>query len=308
MTSPDSGPPEPADAPTDTPTCAPVVRFAPSPNGYLHMGHALSALIVNGWAKALGARLLLRIEDTDLARCKPHFVEAIYEDLAWLGLAWEEPVLIQSQHVERYGAVLAGLQQRGLAYGAPASRGDIKAQVDQRTADGAEWPTDPDGSPLYPFGPADRAKAGNKVEPDVPLRLDAHAALASLTHATGLAAHSLSSPLAQRETVPVDPLQWGDVLLRGRDRPATYHLAVVIDDAFQGVTHVVRGQDMEAATSIHRLLQEVLGLPAPFYHHHRLILGQDGRKLSKSEGAKSLRALRKSGLSRDGLIEQLLNA
>lgn len=283
----------------------PILRFAPSPNGYLHLGHALSALIVWQWAKALGGRFLLRIEDTDLSRSKPQFVDAIYEDLTWLGISWEEPVRVQSQHLQDYQNTIEQLWQRRLLYPAPASRTEIKQAVKGLDDAQIPWPRDPDGSPFYPFSDRDRAQTPETIPDDVPLRLDVGSALAELGART-ISASILASPSASPQTVLLDPALWGDPLMRGRDRPVTYHLAVVVDDALQGVTHVVRGQDIEAATSLHRLLQNVLGLPAPHYHHHRLIMGEDGRKLSKSEGAKSLRSLRKAGLSRDALVEQLL--
>lgn len=282
----------------------PTLRFAPSPNGYLHLGHALSALIVWQWAKALGGRFLLRIEDTDLSRSKPQFVDAIYEDLTWLGISWEEPVRVQSQHLQDYQSAIDALWQRRLLYPAPASRTEIKQAVKRLDDADIPWPRDPDGSPFYPFSDRDRAKMPQTIPQGEPLRLDLGAALDELG-ATTLKASTLASPTADPQIVELDPALWGDPLMRGRDRPATYHLAVVIDDALQGVTHVVRGQDIEAATGLHTLLQTVLALPAPLYHHHRLIMGEDGRKLSKSEGAKSLRSLRKAGLSRDALIEQL---
>jgi glutamyl-Q tRNA(Asp) synthetase len=288
-------------------TNSPVVRFAPSPNGYLHMGHALSALICWQWAKALDGKFLLRIEDTDISRSKPHFVNAIYEDLTWLGISWEEPVRVQSDHWADYQSAIDRLWQRDLLYPAPASRAEIKHAVKGLDQAQFPWPRDPDGSPFYPFSDRDREQTPEILPDDIPLRLDVSAALSALD-VQKLQAATLASPTATPETVDLDPALWGDPLMRGRDRPVTYHLAVVVDDALQGVTHVVRGQDIQAATSLHRLLQNLLGLPALFYHHHRLIMGADGRKLSKSEGAKSLRSLRKSGLSRDGLIEQLLGA
>lgn len=304
----------------------PVLRFAPSPNGYLHLGHALSALIVWQWAKALGGRFLLRIEDTDISRSKPHFVDAIYEDLAWLGINWEEPVRVQSEHLPDYQHAIERLWQRGLLYPAPASRTEIKQAVKGLDEAQIPWPRDPDGSPFYPFSDRDKAQTPETIPNDAPLRLDVGAALAELSNpstetksletkgleakilkAATLEAEILDNPSAKPQSIILDPTLWGDPLMRGRDRPVTYHLAVVIDDALQGITHVVRGQDIEAATSIHRLLQSVLGLPAPLYHHHRLILGEDGHKLSKSEGAKSLRSLRKTGMTRDALVERLLD-
>lgn len=297
--------PQSASAPVADQPRQPVLRFAPSPNGYLHLGHALSALIVWQWAKALDGKFLLRIEDTDISRSKSHFVDAIYEDLTWLGISWEEPVRVQSEHLPDYQTAIDQLWQRKLLYPAPASRTEIKQAVKGLDEAQIPWPRDPDGSPFYPFSERDRAQTPETIPEDAPLRLDLGAALAELETQT-LDASILANPSAQPQTIPLDPALWGDPLIRGRDRPVTYHLAVVIDDALQGVTHIVRGHDIEAATSLHRLLQTVLGLPAPLYHHHRLIMGADGRKLSKSEGAQSLRALRKAGLSRDALVERLI--
>jgi glutamyl-Q tRNA(Asp) synthetase len=282
----------------------PVLRFAPSPNGYLHLGHALSALECQRWAQALGGRMLLRIEDTDLSRTRPQYVEAILDDLKWLGLTWEEPVRVQSEHLGSYEAALDALYDAGLAYPAPASRTQIARALDGLKAEGIAWGSDPDGSPYYPFGDRDRAERPDTMPDNVPIRLDMQAALEKLS-VRKIAEKRIASPTSAPVTTMTDPSVWGDVLLRGRDRPATYHLAVVVDDADQGVTHVVRGLDLEPSTSVQRLLQELLGLTAPIYHHHRLILGEDGRKLSKSEGAKSLRSLRRAGLERDALISQL---
>lgn len=307
MTTP-SRPLQPSQAAPHQPsqTEQPVLRFAPSPNGYLHLGHALSALIVWRWTKALNGRFLLRIEDTDLGRSRPQFVDAIYEDLTWLGITWEEPVRIQSEHLTDYEQAITTLWDLGLLYPAPASRTEIRKAVAALDAKEAAWPRDPDGSPFYPFSDRDKAQTPDSIPPGEPLRLDVPAALAQIGSDT-LTASILADPSAELEHVSLDPARWGDPLIRGRDRPVTYHLAVVLDDALQGVTHVVRGQDIEVATSLHRLLQDVLGLPAPVYHHHRLIMGEDGRKLSKSEGAKSLRELRRNGVSRDELLERLLS-
>ena len=272
----------------------PVFRFAPSPNGFLHLGHALSALENYERARAAGGRLLLRIEDIDTARCRPEYEAAIYEDLAWLGITWEEPVRRQSEFLDDYAAVLERLTAENLAYPAFESRAEIARLVAAREAQGA-WPRDPDGSPLYPGSAADipaeeRARRMGS-EPYV-LRLASKAAAAR------------AGELFWRETgmskgdVRAEPEAWGDVILARRDTPTSYHLAVVVDDAIQGVTDVVRGQDLYAATSVHRLLQALLDLPAPVYHHHRLILDRRGRKLAKSTGATALRALRASGATR----------
>ena len=269
----------------------PVFRFAPSPNGYLHLGHALSALENSDRARAAGGRLLLRIEDIDAARCRPEFEAAIYEDLTWLGLAWEEPVRRQSEHLDDYRAVLDQLTRADLIYPSFESRGEILRLIAERDAQ-APWPRDPDGTPLYPGSakdlPADE-RARRMARDPYTLRLDSNAAALR------------ASPLVWHETgvcdgeVRATPEAWGDVILARKDTPTSYHLSVVVDDALQGITHVVRGQDLFASTSVHRLLQAVIGLPAPIYHNHRLVFDRDGHKLAKSTGATALRTLRGRG-------------
>jgi glutamyl-Q tRNA(Asp) synthetase len=274
----------------------PVFRFAPSPNGYLHLGHALSALLNAEAARAAGGRMLLRIEDIDVARCRPEFEAAIYEDLAWLGVTWEQPVRRQSEHFADYRAALQRLDAMGLVYPSFESRAEIAALVAARGQSGP-WPRDPDGAPLYP-GVAKTMSADERVrriaagEPYA-LRLDMAKALAQVT---GKLTWSESGDGATGE-IGADPAAWGDVVLARKDTPASYHLAVVVDDALQGVTDIVRGLDLFHATGVHRLLQTLLGLPAPRYHHHRLVLDADGRKLSKSSAATALRALRAQGLT-----------
>jgi len=273
-----------------------VFRFAPSPNGYLHLGHALSALINFDMARAAGGRLLLRIEDIDQTRCRPEFEAAIYEDLAWLGIAWEEPVRRQSEHLAAHAAAIARLEARGLVHATFESRAEIARLVAEREMQGA-WPRDPDGAPLYPGSahamPAAERAARIAAGEAFVLRLDmaaARAAAGPLTwHETG------EGPGGESGTVAAVPEIWGDVVLARRDTPTSYHVSVVLDDADQGVTHVVRGQDLFWSTSIHRLLQVLLGLPVPTYRHHHLILDQDGRKLSKSTRATGLRELRQQG-------------
>jgi glutamyl-Q tRNA(Asp) synthetase len=272
----------------------PVFRFAPSPNGYLHLGHAYSALLNADMAAAAGGRLLLRIEDIDETRCRPEYEAAIYEDLAWLGLAWETPVYRESEHGEDYRLALARLEAMGLIYPSFESRAEIAALVAAREP----WPRDPDGAALYP-GAAKKMTAAERQrrlqgEPYA-LRLDMDAALARIAGLTW--AESGAGPDGETGTIPADPAAWGDVVLARKDAPASYHFAVTVDDAAQGVTDVVRGSDLFHATSVHRLLQALLGLPAPRYHHHRLILDTDGRKLSKSTQATGLRELRARGVN-----------
>lgn len=273
----------------------PVFRFAPSPNGYLHLGHAFSALLNFDMARAVGGRLLLRIEDIDRTRCRPAFEQAIYQDLAWLGLAWEQPVRRQSEHLGEYRGAIERLASRGLVYPAFESRAEIARLVAERASAGV-WRRDPDGAPLYPgnarsLTPAERAQRIAAGEPYA-LRLDMQAAIA----AAGLLdwRETGAGPTGETGLVAADPQAWGDVVLGRKETPTSYHVSVVVDDALQGVTHVVRGEDLFWATSVHRILQALLGLPAPAYHHHRLVL-EDGRKMSKSHGATALRSLRQQG-------------
>jgi glutamyl-Q tRNA(Asp) synthetase len=271
-----------------------VFRFAPSPNGYLHLGHALSALRNFDLARAAGGRLLLRIEDIDAARCRPDYEQAIYDDLAWLGITWEQPVRRQSAHFDEYGAALARLDAMGLVYPSFESRGEIARLVAARETH-APWPRDPDGAPLYPgdaraLAPSERRRRMEAGDPYA-LRLDMAAAIAR----TGALSWGETGAESEAGSVAAAPQMWGDVVLARKETPTSYHLAVVVDDARQGVTHVVRGQDLFWSTSVHRVLQALLDLPAPSYHHHRLILDAEGKKLSKSTRATALRALRESG-------------
>ena len=274
----------------------PVFRFAPSPNGYLHLGHALSALLNADMAREAGGRLLLRIEDIDATRCRPEYEAAIYEDLAWLGIAWEQPVRRQSRHLDDYRRALRTLDDAGLVYPSFESRAEIAHLVAERERQGP-WPRDPDGAPLYPgtartLSAAERAA---RVESGAPyaLRLDMEAALARVGPLAWIEAGT--GPSGETGMVTASPQAWGDVILARKETPTSYHLSVVVDDAFQSITHVVRGQDLFWATGVHRLLQALLGLPAPLYHHHRLILDADGRKLAKSTRATALRELRAQG-------------
>ncbi|MEJ0078875.1 MAG: tRNA glutamyl-Q(34) synthetase GluQRS [Alphaproteobacteria bacterium] len=272
----------------------PVFRFAPSPNGHLHLGHALSALIDFEMARALGGRFLLRIEDIDPTRCRPEFEQAIYEDLAWLDIAWEEPVRRQSENLDAYARALAKLEADGLLYPSFESRGDIARYVAEHSH--PHWPHDPDGAPLYPglsrkLSHEERTR--RKASEPYALRLDMNAALARAGALTWV--ETGADPKQDHETRMAEPDKWGDVVLARKDTPTSYHLSVVVDDALQGVTHVVRGQDLYQATSVHRVLQALLGLPVPLYHHHRLIFDAEGKKLSKSTGATALRELRRQG-------------
>jgi glutamyl-Q tRNA(Asp) synthetase len=274
----------------------PVFRFAPSPNGYLHLGHAFSALLNFDMARAAAGRLLLRIEDIDTTRCRPEFEAAIYEDLAWLGITWEQPVRRQSEHFADYRTALAKLQSLQVVYPSFESRAEISRLVAEREAHGA-WPRDPDGAPLYP-GNAKALSAqqrAQRIAAGAPyaLRLNIDAALADHRRLTWT--ETGSGPGGETGSVTAQPRAWGDVVLARKETPTSYHLSVVLDDALQGVTHVVRGQDLFWSTSVHCLLQELLGLPAPVYHHHRLLLDDTGQKLSKSTRATALRELRQQG-------------
>jgi len=278
----------------------PVFRFAPSPNGYLHLGHALSALTNFEMARAAGGRMLLRIEDIDEARCRREYEDAIFEDLAWLGIAWEEPVRRQSAHFEDYRAAVGKLEAQGLVYPSFESRGEIARLVAERERERhGHWPRDPDGAPLYPgnakhMAESERAARIAAGDPYA-LRLDMNAAR---RRAGGLTWVEVGLDREEEhETLIAKPEVWGDVVLARKETPTSYHLSVVLDDALQGVTHVVRGEDLQASTSVHRLLQQLLALPAPHYHHHRLIHDETGQKLSKSTQATALRALREQGMT-----------
>jgi glutamyl-Q tRNA(Asp) synthetase len=272
----------------------------PAPTGSCTWGHALSALIGFERARTAGGRFLLRIEDIDLARARPHYVSGIFEDLAWLGLTWEKPVAFQSRRFEAYRSAAGRLHGMGLLYPCFATRSEIEAATQPGRLD-------PDGAPLYPGlfknppdDDVDRRKAAG--EPFA-LRIDMH-------HAIAVAAEKLGGrPLTFAElgddgepsTVKAQPELWGDAVIIRKDIPASYHLAVVVDDAWQGVTHVTRGLDLYASTHIHRLLQVLLDLPSPTYHHHRLIKDETGRKLAKSARDTSLRSLREQGTTPAGV-------
>jgi glutamyl-Q tRNA(Asp) synthetase len=276
----------------------PVFRFAPSTNGYLHLGHALSALLNFDMARAAGGRLLLRIEDIDASRCRPEFEAAMYEDLAWLGIVWEEPVRRQSEHFADYHAALVKLQSLDLIYPSFESRAEISRLAAERDPRGGR-PRDPDGAPLYPGSAKhlSQAQRAQRIASGAPyaLRLDMDAALAGDRRLTWT--ETGSGPAGETEAVAAQPRAWGDVVLARKEVPTSYHIAVVVDDALQGVTDVVRGQDLFWSTSVHRVLQELLGLPTPIYHHHRLLLDGDRRKLSKSTQATAIRELRAQGIT-----------
>jgi glutamyl-Q tRNA(Asp) synthetase len=261
-----------------------VTRFAPSPTGRLHLGHAYAALFAARAAR--GGRFLLRIEDIDATRCRPEFEQAIYDDLAWLGLDWEKPVRRQSEHMAEYAAALERLDARGLIYPCFCTRAEIRAEIARAGAA-------PHGSegPLYPgtcrrLDPAERAR---RIVAGTPyaLRLDVAKAVA------------MTGPLIwhdrARGTIAADPQAHGDVVLARKETPTSYHLSVTLDDHLQGVTLVTRGTDLFEATHIHRLLQALLGLNTPDYHHHAMVTGPGGERLAKRTGAPTLQSLREAG-------------
>lgn len=282
----------------------PVFRFAPSPNGLLHLGHAYSALLNFDLARQSGGRFLLRIEDIDGPRSRPEYEQAIYEDLAWLGIVWEMPVRRQSDHLEFYRDAVERLADEGLVYPAFESRAEIARMIEQGSHQ--PWPRDPDGAPLYPGSvttlPLQEREARMRDEPFV-LRLDSRTARGQAGALTW--EEEGSGPGGETGRIAAQPEAWGDVVLARKETPTSYHLSVVIDDALQGVTNVVRGQDLFWATSVHRLLQQLLGLSAPVYRHHGLLRGEDGRKLSKSAQSPSLRALRDEGRTPQNIREMV---
>jgi len=260
-----------------------VTRFAPSPTGYLHLGHAFSAVTAWRRAREAGGRFLLRLEDIDPTRCRPEYATAIQEDLSWLGLDWDGPVRVQSEHLADFRAVLDRLEARGLVYPCFCTRADIAASV--------AAPHAPDGSLVYPGLCRDLSaeERASRIARGVPyaLRLDM--------------ARAATMPLSFEEegegAVPCDPLAFGDVVLARKDAPASYHLCVTHDDALQGVTLVTRGEDLKTATHVHRVLQHLMGWPAPAYAHHRLLTDPSGRRLAKRDRAATLRDLRASGVT-----------
>ena len=280
----------------------PVLRFAPSPNGPLHLGHAYSALLAFDEAQQLRGRFLLRIEDIDPGRSREEFVAGIYDDLHWLGLEWELPVRRQSRHFVDYRVAAARLKTMGVLYPCFATRAEIMA-----AQAASPRPLDPEGAPVYPG--LHKALSAEEVARRIgvgeafAMRLDVERAMAIVRAKPG------GAPLDFVEwdeqfrphRVAADPLRWGDVVIQRKDVPTSYHLSVVVDDARQGITHVVRGQDLYASTDIHRLLQVLLDLPEPDYRHHRLIADASGQKLAKSAGAPGLRELRAQGLGPDDI-------
>lgn len=239
----------------------PVFRFAPSPNGQLHLGHAYSALLNARMANESEGRFLLRMEDIDTARCTPQLEQDIYDDLHWLGLKWEQPVRRQSEHFSEYRNALTKLADKGLVYPAFLSRTEVREQIGEAHAKGEEWPSDPDGTPLYPQS---ERKLSEKAQTERIVSGAPYAWRLDMDKAIAAASESLFwnesgiGPNGETGRLPVNPAQWGDVVIARKDTPTSYHLSVVVDDALQGITHIVRGRDLFHATSVHRLLQSFL--------------------------------------------------
>lgn len=276
----------------------PVFRFAPSANGRLHLGHAYSALLNEKMARESGGKLLLRIEDLDRTRCRQNLVQGVIDDLDWLGIEWHEEPLLQSTHSAELEGHLTKLTEDGLTYRAILSRKEIRDRVKHWERDGATWPKDPDGSPIYPGDERDNLQTEHDLsdQPDRPfaLRLNLAKATAKVSRLVSWQEEG-EGPGGEKGNVIADARMWGDFLLKSKDGFVAYHLACVVDDCLQGVTHVVRGQDLFWATAAQRMLQQLLGLPAPRYHHHQLITDQNGKKLSKSDRDTSLADLRQKG-------------
>jgi glutamyl-Q tRNA(Asp) synthetase len=275
-----------------------VTRFAPSPTGYLHLGHAFAAIM----AARAATRFLLRIEDIDTARCRPEFVDAIFEDLAWLGLRWEEPVLRQSQRFAAYRAALDRLQAQGLLYPCFCTRKEIADEI----ARAGDAPSGPEGH-LYPgtCRGLSRGERESRIARGEAYALRLDAALAAKRAGALAFEEQGAGPNGECGVIAVDPMLFGDAVLARKETPASYHLAVVADDAHQGVSLVTRGNDLFAATHIQRVLQALLELPVPAYAHHRLILDETGKKFAKRDKAATLRDLRASGVSPEGFRVRL---
>lgn len=275
----------------------PIFRFAPSPNGKLHLGHAYSALLNQKLAREAGGKLLLRIEDIDIARCTPELEAQMLDDLEWLGIEWDEEPMRQSDNFETYRKTLDKLLKYDMFYPAFMSRGEVNQIVSEAEKTGKIWPRDPDGTPHYPphdknMSKKQRSKMLASQSPNS-YRLDMSQIVDTFTE--------LFSWVEKGSTIFADPKAWGDVVFARADVPTSYHLSCVLDDDAQNITNIVRGKDLYYATAIHRVLQTVLDLKEPEYHHHKLILDKNGKKLSKSRKDTSLSDLRKLGKSPDDI-------
>ncbi len=282
----------------------PVFRFAPSPNGELHLGHAYSALVTHHLAKETGGRFLLRIEDVDGGRARPEFERQIIDDLTWLGLEWQQPVWRQSDHLDNYQKALDRLDNMGLLYPCFASRKEIANHPLSR-----KMPENPDGATIYPgiyrnLPPEQARQRIARGDPHT-LRLNMKKALEVIGKKNAKIEFRERDHDGRYKTIKMSPADWGDVVLARREIKTSYTLAVVVDDALQAVSHVTRGEDLFYATSLQRLLQILLKLPEPLYYHHPLIVDMTGRKLSKSDADVSLRTIRASGMSAADLRQQL---
>ena len=271
-----------------------VTRFAPSPTGRLHLGHAYSALLAHDFARERDGEFLLRIEDIDPGRSRPEFVTGIIEDLAWLGLAFDRDIMHQSRRLPIYADSLNRLKERGLIYPCFCTRAAIAAEVKAS----ASAPHGPDG-PVYPG----TCRTLNEAERDERARTEPHCW--RLDTARAAAEAGRLSWTDHGDEVRAEPKTFGDVVLARKDAPVSYHLAVTVDDAEQGVTDIVRGLDLRPSTHVHRLLQHLLQLPVPAYHHHPLLKGPDGQRLAKRSGAPSVAELRAAGADPESLVAQL---
>ncbi len=275
-----------------------VTRFAPSPNGPLHLGHSYSACLADHHARKNRGQMLLRIEDIDIGRSRLAFETKIYDDLAWLGLAWPQPVMRQSTRFPKYKAALDHLRSLGLVYPCWATRSEMRDAIEKSPVGWHNWPRDPDGAPLYPGLYRDISP---QRQNDLMWQRHDFAWRLKIDQAQEMAERKNGGPLILSHLDPisgeveptetVDARPFGDIIIARKDIPTSYHLSVVIDDAAQNVTHIIRGQDLRAAAHIHRLLQVIFDLPTPAYMHHPLICLDEGRRLSKSAGDQGFRAL-----------------
>lgn len=283
----------------------PVFRFAPSPNGHLHLGHAYSALLNQKLAREAGGKLLLRIEDIDTTRCTPELEAQMLRDLEWIGFEWDEEPRRQSQHFDEYTQALEKLAKLDLIYPSALSRGEIKKIIQAKRETGEDWPNDPDGSPLYPgeerdFDNTQRLTLIRSAQ-DYALRLNMKSACKNVT--SQLNWTELGT--GQKETITANPLLWGDIIIARKAMPISYFLCCTYDDGIQNISHIVRGKDLYHSTSVHVLLSEIFGFQRPVYHHHDLILDDNNQKLSKSKKHPSLKDLKASGITADQIRADL---